>query len=350
MSAKMQIGISSSALIGRRSSESPLTLNDLVDLPDRLRGGYVVIGNFDGVHLGHQHIIRRASSLAKMDSARLIAITFDPHPRNFFDPGQALLPLTDRDEKTYLLKNAGADEVIVLNFDSSLASQSAKTFVEDVLVKQFEARGIVASRNFRFGFNRAGDASQLASIGPGLGLVVELIPPQVDHDSEEPISSTAVRAKLAIGDIKAANRMLDRRWAIEGEVVHGDKRGRELGFPTANMATNFGSCLSFGIYAVRVLVDGMVADGVACYGTRPQFDDGAPRLEVHILNRTGDFYGKQMFVEFVAFLRPERTFVSIDALKEQIDRDCDIARNCIDSDIEHSMFDMGFANSPSIQR
>lgn len=346
----MQIGISSSALIGRRSSESALTLNDLVDLPDRLRGGYIVVGNFDGVHLGHQHIVRRASRLAKIDSARLIAITFDPHPRSFFEPGQMFLPLSDQKEKAYLLKEAGADEVIVLHFDACLSSQTAKAFVEDVLVKQFEARGIIASRNFRFGLNRNGDASQLASVGPGLGLLVELIPPRLDYDSDEPISSTAVRTRLAIGDIRTANRMLGRRWTIKGEVVHGDKRGRELGFPTANIATNFGSCLGFGIYAVRVLVDDKVANGVACYGTRPQFDDGAPRLEVHVLNCTGDFYGKQMIVEFVAFLRPERTFTSIDALKEQIDRDCATARSCIDSDLQHSMFDMAFAHSHSSLR
>ncbi|CAA2137792.1 bifunctional riboflavin kinase/FAD synthetase [Hyphomicrobium sp. ghe19] len=340
----MQIGILSSTLIGPGSSKPALELQDLVDLPERVRGGYVVIGNFDGVHLGHRHIVQRASNLAKMDSAKLIAITFDPHPRSFLEPHQTLLPLTDQDEKAYLLRKAGVDEVIVLNFDSSLSSQPAKDFVEGVLVKQFEARGIVASRNFRFGLNRAGDAAQLASIGPGLGLVVELIPPQVDYDTDEPISSTAVRAKLALGEVKSANRMLGRRWTFEGEIVHGDKRGRELGFPTANIATGFGSSLCFGIYAVRVLVDDIVADGVACYGTRPQFDDGAPRLEVHILNFSGDLYGKQMIVEFVAFLRPERTFVSVDALKDQIGRDCALAKSYIGSDVEASTFDTDFAH------
>ena len=340
----MQIEMLSPTSFGQSSSKPALGLQDLVDLPERLRGGYLLIGNFDGVHLGHQHIVQRASSLAKMDSATLTAITFAPHPRSFLEPSAAQLPLTYQAEKAYLLRKAGVDEVVVLNFDACLASLSARAFVEEVLVKQFEARGIVASRNFRFGLNRAGDASELAAIGPGLGLVVELLPPRLDQDTEEPISATAVRAKLALGDLKTANRMLGRRWTIKGEVVHGDKRGRELGFPTANILTGFGSRFRFGIYAVRVLVDDMVAEGVACYGTRPQFDDGAPRLEVHILDFNGDLYGKQMIVEFVAFLRPEQTFVNVDALKEQISRDCAVARSYIASDLERSSFDFGFVH------
>lgn len=341
----MPIGISGSTAFGRRSRNPTLGLQDLIDLPERLRGGYLLVGNFDGVHLGHQHLVQRASSLAKMDTAPLIAVTFDPHPRAFLEPRLSLLQLTDPDEKAFLLRKAGADEVVFLKFDACLASLTAKTFVEEVLVKQFEAKGIVASRNSRFGLNRAGDASKLAAIGPGLGLMVELLPPRRDDEAEQPISATAVRAKLALGDVKAANRMLGRRWVIEGEVVHGDKRGRELGFPTANILTGFGSRLCFGIYAVRVLVDGIVAEGVACYGTRPQFDDGAPRLEVHILDFNGDLYGKQMLVEFVAFLRPEQTFVSVDALKEQIALDCALAKSYIACDLEHSSFGTSFPHS-----
>lgn len=318
----------------KSAGPSSWSLDELQDLPDHLRGAYVVVGNFDGVHRGHREVIQRASKMARVDGRRVVAITFDPHPRVVLAPHEPFVQLTGPGEKARLLKEAGVDDVITLKFDSGMASLQPEAFVQQVLTRGFEPERIIASRNFRFGKKRIGGVTQLAELGPCAGTTVEVIPPLVLMESDEIITSTAIRSRLALGDIKAANNLLGRRWTMEGIVVHGDKRGRELGFPTANLDPFHDVRIGFGIYAVRVLIDGKIVNGVASYGTRPQFDDGAPRLEVHILDFSGDIYGAQLLVEFVAFQRSERTFVNVSALTKQIDADCLSARRLLGSDFQ----------------
>lgn len=315
----------------------PWTLKNLSDLPERLRGAYVVIGNFDGVHRGHVNILKRASKLATRNEKPVVAITFDPHPMTILSPREPLLQLTNREEKLILLKEFGADEIVPLAFDTELASLSPTAFVEQILCKYFEAKAIIADRNFRFGKDQAGTAAELAEIARRTGIMVEIISPATVDD--EIITATAIRSKLNLGDIKTANRLLGRRWTVEGVVVHGDKRGRQLGFPTANLAPIDDIRFGFGIYAVRVLLNGRIANGVACYGTRPQFDNGAPRIEIHILDFTADIYGERLLVEFVAFQRSERTFASVGALKQQIERDCLTTRRLLGTDLEGAEID-----------
>jgi riboflavin kinase/FMN adenylyltransferase len=315
------------------------TLQDLSELPERLRGAYVVVGNFDGVHRGHQNILQRAAKLAALDERPVVAITFDPHPRTVLAPREPFLQLTDKEEKYRLLKEAGADEVVPLAFDTELASLSPVAFVEQILARHFEAKAIVASRNFRFGKDRAGTIIELAEIAPRMGMMVDIIPPAIFAENDEVITAAAVRSRLALGDVKTANHLLGHRWTVEGFVVHGDKRGRQLGFPTANLGPINDIRFGFGIYAVRVLLNGKIANGVACYGTRPQFDDGAPRIEIHLLDFAGDIYGERLLVEFVAFQRSERTFASVDALKQQIDRDCLTTRRLLSTDFEELEID-----------
>lgn len=328
-----------SAADHKSARPSPLSLHELQDLPERLRGAYVVVGNFDGVHRGHREIIQRASKMARLDGRRVVAITFEPHPRIVLAPHEPFVQLTDPDEKARLLIEAGVDEVATLKFNSEIASLEPEAFVHQVLARGFEAQLIVASRNFRFGKKRIGGVTQLAEVGPCVGLTVKVIPPLVLMESDEVITSTAVRSRLALGDVKAANNLLGRRWTMEGIVVHGDKRGRQLGFPTANLDPINDARIGFGIYAVRVLLDGKIANGVACYGTRPQFDDGAPRLEIHILDFNGDIYGARLLVEFVAFQRSERTFVNVSALMQQIKADCLTARRLLGSDFQEPTID-----------
>lgn len=240
------------------------TLQTLSDFPDRLRGAYVVVGNFDGVHRGHRDLLQRASKFAEIDDRFLVALTFDPHPRSVLTPRAPFLQLTSHEEKCRLLKEAGVDDVVTLAFDAELASLWPSAFVELVLAEHMAAKAIVAGQNFCFGLNRAGSIAELAQVAPDAGLSVHIVPPLCSMDGGEIITSELIRSRLSIGDIKGANHLLGRRWTIEGEVVHGDKRGRQLGFPTANLAPNHNAQFGFGIYAVRVLLNGEILNGVAC--------------------------------------------------------------------------------------
>lgn len=302
---------------------SPLLI-DPPDLPEALRGGHVVVGNFDGVHRGHAAVMRQAAEPAHAAGRPVIALTFEPHPRTFFRPDLPLFRLTERDEKARLLARAGADATVVLTFDAGLAAIEAETFVGEVLAKRLAAHTAVVGWDFHFGRGRVGSPSFLAEAGPRHGMFVEVTPP---YGGATPVSSSAIRDRLAAGDIAAANRLLGRRWTLEGEVIHGDKRGRELGFPTANVRLPPETRLAHGIYAVRALVDGRIVDGVANFGRRPQFlEDGAPLFEPYLLDFAGDLYGKRLRFEIVAFLRAEAKFDSVDALIAQMARDVANAR------------------------
>lgn len=303
-----------------------LLLIDPPDLPPKLRDGHVVVGNFDGVHRGHAAVVAQARDPAHAAGRPCVALTFEPHPRTWFQPDQPLFRLTERDEKARQLLRAGCDAVVTLTFDGAIASCEAEDFVAQVLASRMAAHTVVVGWDFHFGRGRAGSPAYLAEAGPRHGMFVEVVPP---YGGAAPVSSSAIRDQLAGGEIERAGRLLGRRWTIEGEVVHGDARGRDLGYPTANVRLAPETRLAFGIYAVRALVDGAVIDGVASYGRRPQFDDGAPLFETFLFDFSGDLYGKRMRVELVRFLRPEAKFESVEALVAQMGRDCDDARAAI---------------------
>lgn len=299
-------------------------LRDPAVLPAGLARPVLAIGNFDGFHLGHAALFAEARELARELGAPVCALTFDPHPRAGRGP---IFLLTPPLEKARLLAAAGADAMIALTFDQALMSLSPEIFIDEVLVGRFDICGVVVGENFRFGRNRSGGARTLVAAGEGKGFATR-VHPGVKIDGAF-VSSSAIRAALGKGDVAAATRLLGHLWRIAGAVVHGDKRGRDLGFPTANLLLDPDCGLAHGIYAVRVEVEGARHDGVASFGRRPTFDDGAPRFETFLLDFDGDLYGKTIAVDLVAFLRGEARFGDAGALIEQMNRDVARARHAL---------------------
>jgi riboflavin kinase / FMN adenylyltransferase len=296
-----------------------LTLSEPFRLPSDLERPIVVIGNFDGVHRGHQALLAAAGMLAGQKAHPVVLLTFDPHPRTFFRPDEPVFTLTSLAQKSRLAHDYGAAGVVAATFDSDLAALTAEAFMAEVLVKRLGASGVVIGPDFHFGQGRRGTPALMAEWGARLGFATTVLPLVVAQDA--PVSSSAIRAALAAGDLATANRLLGHEWRIEGIVAHGDKRGRELGYPTANILLAPSIALRHGIYAVRATVGGASHAAVASFGRRPTFDDGAPRLEVHLFDFSGDLYGQVLDVQFVAFIRPELKFDSVEALITQMDAD-----------------------------
>src|ERR1700688_1831819 len=244
---------------------------------DALRGAVVAIGNFDGVHRGHRAVIGAALDQARALGRPAAALTFEPHPRAYFNPGEPLFRLTDEAVKLRLLASTGLDGAIVLTFDAALAGLSAQEFVDRILVERFAVGGAVIGFNFHFGLNRAGSPDFLISQGKKYGFAVDVVPPF--EEDGRPVSSGPIRTALIAGNIGEATELLGFPWFVSGPVIHGDKRGRELGFPTANLSLEAACGLRHGIYAVRAGVGGRHIDGVASFGRRPMFDNGAVLLE-----------------------------------------------------------------------
>lgn len=297
------------------------------NVPPQARGAVVAIGNFDGVHRGHQVLLGRATALARARGAPAGVIVFEPHPREFFVPTQAHFSLTPLPEKLRLFQELGIDVVRVLPFDARLAQLSAEEFISKVLVAGLGISGVVVGYDFFFGHKRAGTPQLLAAEGARQGFQVEIVAPVAELG--EVFSSTAVRLKLAEGDVTAAAAALGRPWRVSGTVVGGAKRGTGMGYPTANVPMPKGTALGHGIYAVRVLVDGASHEGAAYLGTRPTFDDGKPVLEVFLFDFDGDLYGREIAVDFIAFIRGDRKFDSMDALVAQMDIDVAKARSIL---------------------
>jgi riboflavin kinase / FMN adenylyltransferase len=287
-------------------------------MPAGFAGPVIAIGNFDGVHLGHQALLAEAKVMAKSKHP-VVLLTFDPHPRLFFRPKEPMFALTTLAQKTRLAASYGADGIIAAQFDADMAALSALSFVDEVLVQRLGVAGVVIGPGFHFGKGRLGTPGLLVEQGQAAGFSVTVMPQVSSNDL--PVSSSAIRTALTTGDVAGANHMLGHEWCLEGIVAHGDKRGRELGYPTANIMLPPEVTLRHGIYAVRATVDGVRHAAVASFGRRPTFDDGAPRLEVHLFDFAGDLYGKTMEVSFVGFTRPELKFGSIEALITQMDAD-----------------------------
>lgn len=297
------------------------------DLPPELRDGVVAIGNFDGVHRGHQAVLERAGQLAHPDGRSLLALTFEPHPRQYFRPREPFFRLTPAPLKARLLGLAGVDAVVEMAFDAALASTPASDFVTDVLVRDLGIAHAVTGFDFHFGLDREGSPAFLRAEGARHGFGVTVIEAFGD-EAGETCSSSRIRDLLARGDVAEAAGQLGYRFTVKAEVTHGRKLGRTLGFPTANMDLPAGTALRHGIYAVRLRgPDGALHDGVASFGSRPTVeDDGRPLLETFLFDFSGDLYGKLCTVSFFGFLRPELKFDGLDALVAQMQRDEEEAR------------------------
>ena len=294
-------------------------------VPERLRGGIVALGNFDGFHEGHQAVVGRAVSRARAEGRPALVATFDPHPVHYFKPELPPFRLTSLDQRQRLFADAGADAMLVFRFDADLAAVAAPDFVTDHLASRIGAAGVVTGEDFTFGKGRGGDVEVLKLLGQANRISVDAVAPVVEDG--EPVSSSRIREALQAGDPATAARLLTRPFAIQGVVEHGDKRGRELGFPTANLAMGDYLRPRFGVYAVRGhLPDGRIADGVANLGTRPMFDPPKELLEPWFFDFDGDLYGRTIEVEIIAFLRDEAMFDGLDALKAQVARDAAAAK------------------------
>ncbi|HSI41561.1 MAG TPA: bifunctional riboflavin kinase/FAD synthetase [Xanthobacteraceae bacterium] len=287
----------------------------------------VAIGNFDGVHRGHRAVIEIALQRARARGRPALALTFEPHPRAYFRPAEPMFRLTPEPIKLAKLAEAGLDGAVVLAFDAALAAKDAEAFVREVLVQRLGVGLVVAGFDFHFGRARGGSPAFLREAGERHGFSVEIVPPLLDEGAQ--ISSSAIRAALAQGRVEQAAHMLGGPWEAQAQVIHGEKRGRELGYPTANLRLDPAIALAHGIYAVTAEIDGVRRPAVASFGRRPTFDDGAPLLEVHVFDFAGDLYGRPMRVAFHAYLRPELKFTDIAALIVQMDADSARARTVL---------------------
>jgi riboflavin kinase/FMN adenylyltransferase len=301
------------------------------DLPPDAHGAVVTLGNFDGVHLGHQAVIGEAAKIAHATGRPLAVLTFEPHTKAFFRPDSPPFRLTPLRTKLHALETLGVDQVIALGFDEAFSHLSAEEFVAKVLTGGMKISHAVAGNDFRYGHKHAGTMDSLTEAGARYGFGVTRVSPVSAGDGTV-YSATAIRQFVASGDMRAAAELLGRPWEIDGHVVGGDRRGRELGFPTANLKLGEYLRPAFGIYAVRAMIDRPGAgwiDGVANLGIRPMWQTEEPVLEAHLFDFSEDIYGQVLRVRLIERLRPEAKFEGVEALVAQVDRDKIAAREAL---------------------
>lgn len=296
-------------------------------IPEMCRGAVIAIGNFDGVHRGHQTLLARAEAEAARLGRPWGAVTFEPHPRSYFRPDEPVFRLTPDRLKARLIAALGASFTAVLPFDARLAELSAEDFARRHLVERLGVAHVVMGYDFHFGKGRKGSPATMAALGAELGFGVSIVEQVTDEgDQHSPFSSSSIRQALRHGHVSAAARELGYHWTVLGEVVKGDQRGRTIGFPTLNIVLEKGADPFRGIYAVRVrdaLKQGAeVWQGAGYFGDRPTFDTGRTFLEVYLIGFEGDLYGREMLVEFIDLIRPDKRFTSIDELVTQMKADC----------------------------
>ncbi|WP_375197493.1 bifunctional riboflavin kinase/FAD synthetase [Sphingobium sp.] len=302
-------------------------LHSSAPMPAHLRGCIMALGNFDGFHAGHQAVARRAIELARAQGRPAIIATFDPHPMRLFRPETPWFRLTTLDQRERLFAKAGADAMLVFDFTRELAALDPLAFVR--LLADWGVAGVVTGEDFTFGKDRLGNVGVLAQLGATIGLVAQAVAP-VTSPGGEIISSTRIRHALQSGDCATATRLLTRPFTIEGMVQHGDKLGRTIGFPTANVDMGHYLRPAYGIYAVRgLLPDGRVLDGAANLGIRPSFDPPKELLEPHFFDFAESLYDQVIEVQMIHFLRPEAKFDGLDALMAAIAQDCADARQIL---------------------
>ena len=298
-------------------------------IPDALRGAIIALGNFDGFHRGHQAVAGEAIRWAQTEGRPSIIATFDPHPVRFFKPDVPPFRLTTLEQRQELYLEAGATAMLVFHFDADLAGTSAEDFIRAILIERFGAHGVVTGGDFTFGKGAKGNVELLRTLGGELSLQSAVVDPVAAGG--EIVSSSRIRTALRDGDPQLAAQLLTRPFAIRGIVEHGDKRGRTIGYPTANVAIDSYLRPKYGIYAVtgRILATGEVLQGAANIGIRPQFEPPKELLEPFFFDFSGDLYGQEIEVAFHHFLRGEAKFDSLDALIEQMDKDCAEARRLL---------------------
>ncbi len=302
------------------------TLRGVGDVPAALRGCVVAIGNFDGLHLGHQSVVKQTLQIARKSSKPAVVLTFEPHPRDLFAPKPFMFRLTDAEQKAQILAALGMDGVIVIPFDKTLAALEAEEFVSRFLLEALAAATIVVGQDFHFGKGRRGTPEFLQQSGKKHGFdVVQLSLLESESDA---VSSSRIRASLNTGELDVANRLLGYHWMIGGEVVVGDQRGRELGYPTANFKLPKTCLLEHGVYAVRARLGNRLFDGVASFG-KPMFDIHHSPFEVHIFDFDEDIYGQTIEVALISHIRGQMTFDSLEELIVQMDADSAKARTAL---------------------
>ena len=287
------------------------------------------IGNFDGVHKGHQRLLRKTVGLARRIQGTPAAIVFEPHPRRYFRPAEPPFLITSPERRNGLLKHYGADDVFILPFNVAMAALTPEGFVNDILKGELNLSGVVTGSEFRFGQGRAGDAESLKALCAAAGVETLLVTPKRDPGHGEKTSSSSIRDAIRAGDVRDAAVMMGHPWVISGVVGKGQQLGRTLGFPTANLSLGDLVAPRAGVYAVDAILEEGVFPAVANYGRRPTVGADAPLLEVHLFDFEGDLYGRPMEVSFVDFIRDERKFDGLDALKAQIASDCRAARHIL---------------------
>jgi riboflavin kinase/FMN adenylyltransferase len=293
-----------------------------------MRGAILALGNFDGLHRGHQAVVSEALRWARAEGRPAIFATFEPHPRRFFVPDAPWFRLTSMDQRAELFANAGADAMLAIRFDAAVAALTGAEWIEHFLHGQLGLAGVVTGEDFTFGARRSGTTETLAHVGARFGIGARTVAPVMDGGAA--VSSTRIRAALQAGDCATATRLLTRPYAIRGEVQPGDQLGRTIGYPTANLPLGHYLRPAYGIYAVKGrLPGGRVVDGVANLGVRPMFDPPRELLEPYFFDFAGDLYGQEIEVELHHYIRPEQKFAGLDALVAQIGRDCDAARGLL---------------------
>ena len=306
----------------------PVLFDDFTAVARSLRGAVVPLGNFDGVHRGHQALLARAAEIARPHAAPVLALTFEPHPRSYFVADTAPFRLTSPTAKARLLGEYGVAAVLAQRFDQAFAAMDATAFVELVLQRGLGARHAICGYDFTFGARRSGNVDMLQRLGERCGVGITVVPP-VTFEGEI-YSSTRIREALRGGAVAQAADLLGHQWEIEGMVEHGDQRGRTIGFPTANVALGEYLRPRFGVYAVRAGLERQGSwvwhDAVANLGRRPTFGKIAENFEIHIFDFAEDIYGRSLRVRFVEFIRPEMKFSGLDQLKAQIAADSEAAR------------------------
>ena len=298
-------------------------------VPDRLRGAILALGNFDGFHLGHQRVVAEAVTWARAENRPAIVATFDPHPVRHFAPHVPSFRLTTLDQRQELFAAAGAQAMLVFHFDGELAGMPAEAFVGELLARHIGAAGVVTGEDFTFGKARGGNVALLAGEGARHGIAARAVGP-VD-ESGLTVSSSRIRDALKAGECETATRLMTRPFAVRGLVQHGDKRGREIGYPTANLELGTYLRPRYGIYAVtgRVLESGESLKGAASLGIRPTFEPPKELLEPYFFDFDGDLYGQEIEVALLHFLRPETKFAGVEDLKAQMAEDCARARELL---------------------
>lgn len=319
-------------------AEPARVIRDAEAWPRSLGKPVIAIGNFDGLHRGHRAVIAEAKTLGAALNAPVALLTFEPHPRSFFKPDAPLFRLTPEHIKAVILGRMGVETMIVLPFDATMAAMTATEFAEQILFSSLDVAGIVVGHDFHFGKGREGSPAFVETICKQHARASRIVSPL--KDGAEPVSSSAIRAALADGDMQRANALLGYRYLFKSDVRHGEKIGRTLGYPTANLKMPENSVLKHGIYAVRASVDGVVYGGVASYGRRPTFDNGAPLFEAFLFDFAGDLYGKTLAVECLHYLRGEEKFASVDDLVVQMHKDADLARAIVAAPLD--------TNAPSL--